>query len=217
MSNIAIIDFETYFDTKAKYGLRTMTTEEYLRDRLYQTIGVAVKLAGGPAQWFAGSELEIGLWLQQFNLHEKAVIAHNAMFDMGILNWKFGIRPKLIIDIMSMARGYVGLDTSCSLLKLGEYFGLPMVKGDDTRWADGLMRQDFSPAQMAQYGRYCCNDVDMTWLLFQKLAPHVMDSEMKLIDWTIRCFSEPKLEIDGDLVDLEYRAFMARREPVRWG
>lgn len=209
MSQIATIDFETFYDDG--YSLRGWTTEEYLRDTRYQTIGVALKLGDGLTCWYSGSELDIAFWLQQFNLHEKAVIAHNAMFDMAILNWKFGIRPRLIIDTMSMARGYVGLRTSCSLEKLGEFFQLPMVKGHEVVNAKGKRIEDFTPQELARYGEYCRNDVDMTWLLFNKLAPHVSNSEMKLIDWTIRCFSEPKLELDAQLIDLEYRAYMARR------
>lgn len=209
MSSLAFVDFETYYGMG--YSLRGSTTEEYLRDSRYQTIGVSVKVGGQPAQWFSGNELEIGLWLQQFELDKKAVGAHNAMFDMAILNWKFGIRPKFIIDTMSMARGYVGLDTSCSLDALGQYFGLTRRKGHEVLQAKDMRLGDFSPVQLELYGAYCCNDTEMTADLFNVLAPHVMDTEMKLIDWTIRCFSEPKLELDRELIDLEYRAFLARR------
>lgn len=209
MSNIVTLDFETFYDDD--YSLSKGTTEEYIRSPKFQTIGVAVKLGDEPAQWFSGSELEIGFWLQQFQLDEKAVIAHNAMFDMAILNWKFGIRPKLIIDTMSMAKGTVGLRTPCSLAKLGEYFQLPLVKGNEVVAAKGKRRKDFTPVELEMYGAYCVNDINMTWALFQKLSPMVSQSEMKLIDWTIRCFSEPKLELDGELIDLEYRAYLARR------
>lgn len=209
MSNVVTIDFETYYADG--YGLRGSTTEEYLRHSMYQTIGVAVKEGDGPTYWFSGSEVEIGFWLMQFDLPNKAVIAHNAMFDMAILSWKFGIRPKLIIDTLSMARGYVGLRTSCSLEKLGEYFQLPMAKGHEVVNAKNKRREDFTPHELQRYGEYCRNDVDMTWLLFKRMAPHVMDSEMKLIDWTIRCFTEPKLELDSHVIDVEYRNFMARR------
>lgn len=206
---ILTIDFETYFDPA--YSLSKMTTEEYLRDPQYQTVGVAVKVGDGETQWFSGTEEETGAWLRTFNMEEHAVIAHNAMFDMGILTWHFGIKPKLIIDTMSMGRGTVGLHTSCSLKKLGEYFHLPMPKGDDTRWAIGKRREGFTPTELELYAAYCRNDVDMTWLLFKHLAPLVSDSEMKLIDWTIRCFSEPKLELDLPLLQQEYREYMDRR------
>jgi DNA polymerase len=209
MVRLITIDFETYYG--AGYSLRGSTTEEYLRDRQYQTIGVAVKLGPLPAVWCSGTEEEIGNFLRGFDMHECGVIAHNAMFDMAILNWKFGIRPKLIIDTMSMAKGYVGLATSCSLEKLGTYFKLPIVKGHEVLDARDKRREDFSPAELARYGEYCRNDADMAWQLFLQMAPHVMDSEMKLIDWTVRCFTEPKLVLDAELIDLEYRSFLARR------
>lgn len=206
---IVTLDFETYYGTG--YSLRGSTTEEYLRSREYQTIGVSVKVGALPAVWCTGTEAEIKQFLDGFALHECMVLAHNAMFDMAILNWKFGIRPKIIVDTMSMAKGYVGLTTSCSLANLGTFFQLPMVKGHEVLDAKDKRREDFTAQELQRYGQYCCNDTEMTWLLFWKLLPHVMDSEMKLIDWTIRCFSEPKLELDGELIDLEYRAFLARR------
>lgn len=209
MSRLITLDFETYYGEG--YSLRGSTTEEYLRSSQYQTIGVAVKVGALPAVWCSGTEEEIGNFLRGFDMHECGVIAHNAMFDMAILNWKFGIRPKLIIDTMSMARGYVGLATSCSLDNLGKFFQLPIVKGHEVVNARNKRREDFAVHELKQYGDYCCNDTDMAWQLFLKMAPHVMDSEMKLIDWTIRCFTEPKLVLDAALIDLEYRAFLARR------
>lgn len=208
MSNIATIDFETYYGTG--YGLRNLTTEEYLRHPEYQTIGVAVKLGDGATDSFSGTEADIKAFLDWKDLPSKAVIAHNAMFDMAILNWKFGIRPKLIIDTLSMARGTVGLKTSCALAKLAEFYQLG-VKGEEVLNAKDKRREEFGPAEMDAYMRYCRNDVDLTWDLFKKLAPSVSQSEMKLIDWTVRCFTEPKLVLDAQLIDLEYRSFMARR------
>ena len=210
MSTITL-DFETYYDSAAGYTLSKLTTEEYIRDRRYETVGVSVKVDDAPAQYFTGTEEEIANVLNWFNLEKHAVVAHNAMFDDAILSWRFGIRPKLVIDTLSIGRGMVGLATGCSLKALGEHFRLPMAKGDEVVRADGKRRMDFTPQEMQRYGEYCNNDVEMTYLLLQRMLPHVTDKEMKLIDWTVRCFTEPKLDLDAPLIDREYRAFLARR------
>ena len=94
MSTITL-DFETYYDSAAGYTLSKLTTEEYIRDRRYETVGVSVKVDDAPAQYFTGTEEEIANVLNWFNLEKHAVVAHNAMFDDAILSWRFGIRPKL--------------------------------------------------------------------------------------------------------------------------
>lgn len=212
MSNIVTLDFETFFDPADKYGFGSMTTEEYIRDRRWQTIGFGAAIAGGEPQWVSGTDDQIAAALHALDLPNKAVIMQNAMFDAAVLNWRYGIRPKFIFDTLSMARGYVGLRTSCSLAGLCEFFKLPVKKGNATIWAKGLRREDFSPQQLYDYGEYCKDDVRITWELFNIMAPHVANSEMQLIDWTVRAFSEPELELDAELIEQEYRAFLARRE-----
>lgn len=187
------IDFETFYDSD--YSLSKLTTEEYIRDPRFEVIGVSVSVDGAPAIWFSGSHHEIHLWLQQFDWASHAVVAHNAMFDLAILNWKFGIRPKFIVDTLSMARALVGVNQSCSLAALLELWGLG-VKGGEVKQALGKRRTDFTPSDLQQYGAYCCNDTMTTMRLYEHMVPQIPTSEMALIDWTIRCFTEPTLVLD---------------------
>jgi hypothetical protein len=39
--SLAVVDFETYYDPP-HYGLRNMTTEEYVRHRLFESIGFSL-------------------------------------------------------------------------------------------------------------------------------------------------------------------------------
>jgi DNA polymerase len=180
---IITLDFESFFSQD--YSLSKMTTEEYIRDPRFQIIGVGVKVGDGPGQWFSGSLSEIREWLFQFNLHEHAVLAHNAMFDMAILNWRLGIRPKLILDTLSMARPIHGTTVGGSLAKLVAHYQLG-TKGTDTTWAKGLRREDFTPAQLREYGGYCAtredSDCNLTWRLFHKLLPLTPRPEL-LLEW----------------------------------
>jgi DNA polymerase len=192
------LDFETYYTTK-DLGFKTQTTEEYVRDPRFEVIGVAVKVNDEPTQWCSDSLEEIDLWLHQFDWDNSMVVAHNAMFDMAILNWHFDIRPKAIADTLSMARAINGIEVGNSLKKLAVHYELG-VKGEEVLQAVNLRRRDFTEEQLAAYGMYCINDVDLTYDLFLTLLPMFQRVELKLIDLTIRMFTEPALRLDETLL-----------------
>ena len=196
--NLITLDFETYYTTK-DLGFKTQTTEEYVRDPRFEVVGVAVKVNNEPTQWCSDSLDEIDLWLHQFDWDNSMVIAHNAMFDMAILNWHFDIRPKAIADTLSMARAINGIEVGNSLKKLALHYELG-VKGEEVLQAVNLRRRDFSEQQLAEYGAYCRNDVDLTYDLFLTLLPMFQKVELKLIDLTIRMFTEPQLRLDESLL-----------------
>jgi DNA polymerase len=196
--NLITLDFETYYTTK-DLGFKTQTTEEYVRDPRFEVIGVAVKVNDEPTQWCSDSLDEIDLWLHQFDWDNSMVVAHNAMFDMAILNWHFDIRPKAIADTLSMARAINGIEVGNSLKKLAVHYELG-VKGEEVLQAVNLRRRDFTDQQLAEYGAYCRNDVDLTYDLFLTLLPMFQKVELKLIDLTIRMFTEPQLRLDESLL-----------------
>ncbi len=195
--HVITYDFETFYDRA--FSLSKMTTEEYIRDELFEVIGIAVKVDDGETQWFSGPMRDTKKWLEQFPWDNAVAVAHNAMFDAAILNWHFDLRPKLIGDTLSMARAIDGPDAGNSLAKLAERYGLG-VKGTEVVNALGKGRLDFTPEELARYGDYCINDVELTYKLFQQMAPLMPKLEMRLIDLTIRMFSEPVLELDTDVL-----------------
>ena len=190
---IITIDFETYYDRI--FSLSKMTTEEYIRDPQFEVIGVSVKVNDGNSQWFSGTKAQTKQWLDQFDWDDAIAVAHNAVFDMAILSWIFDIRPKRIVDTLSMLRALDGPDAGNSLAKAAERYGLG-VKGDEVINALGKRRLDFSPEELRRYGTYCCNDGDLTYDLFQRIAVGFPTIELRLIDLTIRMFTEPVLELD---------------------
>ena len=196
--NILTIDFETYY-TSTDLGFKTQTTEEYVRDPRFEVIGVSVQVDGGEPVWFSGAKKATKEWLLQFDWANSMALAHNAMFDMAILNWHFDIRPKAIADTLSMARAVHGTEVGNSLAKMAAHYGLG-VKGTEVVNAINLRREDFSPEQLAAYGRYCMNDVALTYDLFLHLLPKFARGELKLIDLTIRMFTEPVLALDKTLL-----------------
>lgn len=202
--NIITLDFETYY--AKDYGLGKMTTEEYIRDPQFEVIGVAVQVDDGEPVWFSGTKEKTKAFLDQFFLHEMLVIAHNAMFDMAILNWHFDIRPKRIVDTLSMARALHTIEVGGSLAALVEYYELG-EKGTEVVNALGKRRLDFDVESLARYGEYCKNDVALTHKLFGVLGQGFPLVELKLIDLTIRMFTEPKLVLDTEALE-SYLAFV---------
>ena len=196
---ILTLDFETFYDRE--FSLSKMTTEEYIRSELFETIGVAVQLGTYKPEWFSGTHKEIKKFLQKFDWNNSVVIAHNAMFDMAILNWHYDIRPKKIADTLSMARALHGIEVGGSLAALAAYYGLG-EKGTEVVNALGKRRIDFSAEDLSRYGDYCINDVDLTFQLFCRLAYGGFPvSELNLIDLTIRMFTEPVLKLDVDVLN----------------
>ena len=191
--NLLTIDFETYYDKD--FSLSKVTTEEYIRSELFETIGVAVRVNDGETQWFSGTEKETWTFLQKFDWANSIALAHNAVFDMAILNWRYGISPKKIADTLSMARAIHGTEVGGSLGALVQHYQLG-EKGTEVINALGKRRIDFSDEDLSRYASYCVNDVNLTYGLFGCLAPNFPVAELNLIDLTVRMFTEPVLELD---------------------
>lgn len=209
--SILTVDFETYFSQE--YGFSKHTTEEYVRDDRFEVIGVAVKIDDEETEWFSGTFEETKNFLMQFDWENSLVLAHNTLFDGAILTWHFGIKPMGWLDTLSMARATEGVEVGNSLAKLADRYAVG-TKGDDTRWAKGLRRQAFTPQQLAQYGEYCKNDVDLTYKLFGILKVGFTKKELKLIDLTLRMFTEPALVLDLPLLEQHLGQVVERKEKL---
>jgi DNA polymerase len=191
--NILTIDFETFYSRE--FSLSKMTTEEYVRHKDFEVIGVAIKVNDEDTQWFSGTKKSTAEFLSRFDWDNSIGLAHNAVFDFAILNWCFDIRPKKIADTLSMARAIHGTEVGGSLAALAQHYSLGQ-KGTEVVNAMGKRRLDFDAESLARYGEYCVNDVDLTYNLFKHLATDFPISELNLIDLTIRMFTEPVLELD---------------------
>jgi DNA polymerase len=191
--NIITIDFETFYSRA--FSLSILTTEEYIRDPRFEVIGVAVKVNNNETQWFSGTKADTKKFLDGFDWANSIAVAHNAVFDLAILNWCFDIRPKKIADTLSMARAIHGTEVGVSLAALVKHYNLG-EKGTEVVNAMGKRRIDFSDEDLSRYGDYCINDVDLTYRLLDCLASNFPTIELSLIDLTIRMFTEPVLELD---------------------
>ena len=190
---IITIDFETYYDKD--FSLSKLTTEEYVRDEKFEVIGVGVKDGHEPAVWCSGTDEEIKAFLDSFELDKHLVLAHNAIFDAAILTWHYGISPRGWLDTLSMARAIHTTEVGGSLAALAKHYEVG-EKGNEVILAIGKHRADFTPEALEAYGGYCCNDCDLTYYIFQLMSHQFPQKELRLIDLTIRMFSEPVLRLD---------------------
>lgn len=189
------IDFETYYDDTC--GFKRQNTEEYINDPRFHVIGMGIKHDDDRTRWVTGYCIEDEL--HRIDWTETAVLCHNAMFDAAILSRHYGIRPAFIFDTLCMARAVHGVDAGGSLASLAQRYALG-TKGNEVVNAFGKGYLDFTTEELAAYGEYCKNDVELTYALFHKLAQGFPELEYDLIDMTIRMFTEPQLELNDALL-----------------
>ena len=208
---ILTLDFETYYSKEYGLGAHKCTTEEYIRSEQFEVIGVSVKVDDGTTEWFSGTKENTQHFLDKFDWGNSIAVAHNAMFDMAILNWHFNIKPKRIVDTLSMSRAIHIGEVSGSLDALTTHYGLG-TKGKEVLDALGKARLDFTSEDLEAYGSYCINDTELTYKLFLILAKGFPLLELQLIDLTIRMFTEPVIELDENLLSNYLREIADSKE-----
>jgi len=191
--DVITIDAETFYDKG--YSLSKMSTTAYVLDKRFEVIGVGVKVNDEETKTYTGSKMYIAGVLAGYNWKDSYVLAHNALFDATILSHCFGIKPKMWLDTLSMARALHGTEVGGSLKALAQHYQVG-EKGSEVMNALGKRRMAFSEAELAAYMDYCKNDVDLTHALFKRMAPAFNKVEIKLIDLTLRMHTEPKLMLD---------------------
>ena len=207
--DIVTIDFETYYDRD--YSLSKMTTESYIRDKRFQVIGMAVKVNDTPTRWYESDEVRG--FLNSVDFSDKFILAHNTAFDGAILSWHYNIKPKFWLDTMSMARPKHGMTIGCSLNALSKCYKLG-EKGTEVLNALGKRLGDFTSEELKQYGQYCINDVELTYKLWTKLSKNYPATELRVIDQTIKMYTEPEIEIDTDLLADHYEKIRADKQKL---
>lgn len=185
---LVAIDFETYFNKN--YNLKKIKMIEYLYDPQFEVLGAAVLIPEQQYHAFLpAAELEI--FLETLDPETTEILAHNTLFDGAILAWHYGFNPRYWLDSLSMARAKLPLK-SHSLESLAKYYKFP-PKGElntqDKHW-DNLTLQE-----RLDLSTYAKHDIWLSHEIYKKLSPYP-DDELKLIDLTIRLFTEPKLQLN---------------------
>jgi DNA polymerase len=190
---LVTIDFETFYS--ADYGFSKLTTEEYVRGPQWEVIGFSYKINDGITTWVPKPQVDSVL--ASIDWSDAMVICQNTAFDGAIMAWHYGINPMVWTDIMGISRALYPHERSHSLKAQAERMGVG-IKGNEVDNAKGMHYKDFTPYELAKYGAYCNNDVELTYDIFMKyMALGFPKQELKLLDLTLRLFIEPVLELDA--------------------
>jgi len=207
---IVTIDFETRW-SKSDYTLSKMTTEEYIRDPRFKAFGCCMHEYGSEkiTQWYSYEELP--RVFSAFDWENTAVLAHNAQFDVAILEWVYNAHPIFIFDSLSMARALRGVEVGNSLMKLAQDFGLP-PKGQAVHSTDGLT--ELTPEIEQELADYCKHDVFLCEEIFSRLIQGYPAKELRLIDMTLKMFTHPTLLLDAPLLESAIKDEKEKREAL---
>lgn len=189
------LDFETFYDTKNKYSLRSMTYEEYIFDERFKVQGVAIKINQEPTYWVKAGDVEQHLMELFTEGNDHHMLNHNGLFDAAVLNWHYKLKPAFYYDTLGMYRGIrdwkkAGLGDIAKDL-------LGRRKGEDLSLTNGVY--DLPPKIEEKLGIYALNDVDLTFDCFAEMVKYYPQNELYMIHWAIRSFAEPKFMLDREL------------------
>ena len=194
--NLITLDFETYYDVRLSLG--KMSTAQYVQDEEFKVWGVGVKFNEDSTVWIP--EDEVKEFLEQIDWDDAALVCHNTLFDAYILTQVFGVYAKYYYDTAAMSRGLFP-NQSASLKHVSKRLfpdDPSMRKGEELVNAKGI--RDLNPQLDEEIGGYCIQDVDLTYALYNKMRHEFPQSELDLMDLTVRMFVEPKLALDRALV-----------------
>ena len=189
---LVTLDFETYYDPK--FSLKKMTTMEYVRDERFKVWGVGIKIGDEDTEWYSEDEAEDAI--RDIDWEDTALLCQNTPFDGYVLAEHYGIWPAYYLDTAAMARGlYPGQSSSLKDLAERTFPNDPsMRKGEELAQAKGIV--DLPPDIEEAIAGYCIQDVDLTYAIYQEIKENYPQSELDLIDLTVRMFCKPRIMID---------------------
>lgn len=219
-------DAETFYDPAAGYTLSKMTAEEYIRDPRFEIVGFSMGPLGAPQQWYTGDLEYLRGVAQSLDWSQIFVIGHNlSMFDALILTEVLGVRPAAYGCTLQLARCLHGSKTpdgkniqnglgalaSMYQSEITAILGRPLSKGDEVIRAAGKRRLDFTPQELAAYGRYCSDDSELCGAIWRVMSPRFPKSELLLASTVTKMWAEPRLVLDGGLLHAMHTEMAERK------
>ncbi len=208
-----VIDFETYYDSKT-FTLRKMSTPEYIGHENFKVHCLGVEYKG--VKKILWGDAAIHQWLNGFEQYpgDYCFVMHNAYFDAAILKWHFNFSPKWMVCTMLLANHVLGSakdgGSDNSLAGLATLLGV-QAKGR-LDFMDGVRDCDEQQRQLLEV--YLNGDLDITRKVLNTLLPHVtnQDSELWLLDHTLKLYTERPMILNFETVDRAERLVQARRD-----
>jgi DNA polymerase len=196
-ASVYVLDFETFYSDE--FSLRKMPTEAYILDRQFEMIGCAVD-DGSSVEFLTKNEFV--RWAAGVDWSRCAMIGHNLKFDAAIAAWLFGIVAGWYVDTMGIANqfirpytGRVSLDACC------RYLGLPL-KSNALKDVKGLRAHEIVTMGLWDaYATYGMGDARNTREIFKIYWPRLTRDARVKLDWTVRNYITPKLQLDRDILE----------------
>lgn len=195
-NEVLVLDFENFFDDV--YSLKKMQTIEYIVDPRFEFTGVGWCCSPNMIPNFSHdvSSAIKGLQVRYGeNLESITIVAHNARYDVTVLQEKFNIVPPYIVDTADLARHYDSR-MSHSLRDLAKMFKLE-DKGETSDFK-GLHLSEMTPEQRDNLAEYCKKDIRITAKLFPILMRLLTWAEVELpiARHTLGLYLNPQLNFD---------------------
>ena len=204
--SIVTLDFESYYDKD--YSLKKMSTQAYIMDPRFKIHGFGYAINGEPAQWVGAANTKD--FLHSLDLSGHQVVAHNAIFDCGILAWRYNIYPGICMDTLGMSRAILGDQLKSHSLDSVSQFLLGKEKSPFISKMDGV--QSLDAEQERGLARYCRTDVELCRDIFFRLLYRMTTRELLLQHWCIKAFTYPRLILDKTLLKQHYDETIALKE-----
>jgi DNA polymerase len=125
--------------------------------------------------------------------------------------WRYGAKPCFIFDTLSMARATRGVEVGNSLARLAADFGLP-EKGKAVHSTDGVAELDADLE--LELAEYCKHDVYLCEQIFERLSRGYPKKELRLIDMTLKMYTNPVLQLDRSMLINAIAAEKEKREEL---
>ncbi len=201
-TDFVVPDFETYFDKD--YSLSNMSYWEYINDLRFEAIGCGFKYSNGEDlfvfnyadnldRYFAGLQKLFGN-----DFEHMTVVIQNVVFDALILQEKYNIKPKYMIDLKHLD-AHFDSRRSHKLKDMAKREKLP-DKGDTMNFI-GLHLTDFEDVQRQAMEEYCSRDCELEYKLFEIMLPYLsnVETELALARHTVNLYLQPRLRFNFDL------------------
>lgn len=194
--DVVFLDFETYYGKG--YTLQSLTYPEYAFDERFKFHGVGLAINNEPEEWYTEEEVESVL--REISWDDVILVVQNALFDVSLMLWKFGIFVRKVHDVKNFSRAiHPGQEADLGRMLKREFPDNPELwKGSNL--ADFKDCLDLNEIQQEVLGSYCKKDVKGTRLLWQKWVVLISYREIQIQNETLNLYLVPKFELDYDLV-----------------
>lgn len=202
MSTLFItLDFETFY--QPGYNIKALGPSQYVKHEWFWLNSVAMKVKGKPCHAVGGHE-EVCKAIRKLKRMQDAgrkivICGQNLYFDAFILSHHFDFVPSFYIDTLCMANSLHAHDGPTDLNTLSTYYGGDgKVSGTLDDWK-GLWWEEATEEQREELLYYNKRDVIETERVALEMLKVFPEFELRVIDLTLRMFTEPTIQIDVDL------------------